>query len=206
MILRGAALKTRDLWSQSTISDRINDVGQKPDRNNRQGEYEHVLIALGANLPSSFGTPLQTLEAAVTELVKRGVGVRAKSRWFRSEPVPASSQDWYINGVVSIDTSLEAPELLELLHDIEAEFGRVRGERNAARVLDLDLVAYGNLVRQDQGPPEIPHPRMHDRAFVLLPLADIAPDWVHPVTGVGLEALIQRIPADQVAEPLPENS
>jgi 2-amino-4-hydroxy-6-hydroxymethyldihydropteridine diphosphokinase len=165
-------------------------------------ECEHVLIALGANLPSARGTPLQTLEAALSELQDAGVNVLHRSRWYRSEPVPVSSQNWYINGVVSVETALRPEGLLALLHDVEARFGRERGKRNAARVLDLDLITYGDLVRHDQGSPELPHPRMHDRAFVLLPLADIAPDWVHPVTGTSLSVLIANIPAGQIAEPL----
>jgi len=165
-------------------------------------KYEHVLIALGANLPSGIGTPLQTLNAAVKALEAKGVKVVRQSRWYKSEPVPVSSQDWYINGVISVETDLEPEALLVLLHEIEDQFGRERGERNAARVLDLDLVAYGRLVRSGLGAPEVPHPRMHDRAFVLLPMVDIAPDWLHPVTGTPLAELVQAIPDDQIAEPL----
>lgn len=165
-------------------------------------KYEHVLIAMGANLPSRLGTPVQTLEAAVNEIKANGVEVVKKSRWYRSEPVPVSSQNWYINGVISVKTGHGPEALLALLHEIEGRFGRERGEPNAARVLDLDLVAYGQLVRIGQGAPEIPHPRMHDRAFVLLPMADFAPEWSHPVTGTPLAELIKAIPDDQIAVPL----
>jgi 2-amino-4-hydroxy-6-hydroxymethyldihydropteridine diphosphokinase len=165
-------------------------------------KYEHVLIALGANLPSRFGTPVQTLEAAVKELESKDVKVVRRSRWYRSEPVPVSSQDWFINGVISVETGLGPEALLALLHEIEDRFGRERGERNAARVLDLDLIAYGRLVRHGQGGPDVPHPRMHERAFVLLPMVDIAPDWLHPVTGTPLGELVNAIPDNQIAEPL----
>ena len=167
-----------------------------------QIKYEHVLIALGANLPSRFGTPLQTLEVAVREIESKVLKIVRRSRWYRSEPVPVSSQDWYINGVISVETELGPEALLALLHEIEDQFGRERGERNAARVLDLDLVAYGRLVRVGEGAPEVPHPRMHERAFVLLPMVDIAPDWLHPVTGIPLAELVKAIPDDQIAEPL----
>jgi len=160
------------------------------------------LIALGANLPSRSGSPLQTLEAAVREIEAAGIRITARSRWFRSEPVPVSSQDWYINGVIAVETDLVPEALLAVLHDIEDRFGRIRGERNAARVLDLDLIACEDLVRNEDIPPQLPHPRMHDRAFVLLPLADIAPDWVHPVMGRPLSRLLDDLPPDQVAEPL----
>jgi len=164
--------------------------------------FPYALIALGANLPSKFGTPLQTLEAAINEIESEGIRITSRSRWFRSEPVPASSQDWYINGVIAVDTDLAPEALLAVLHRIEDRFGRIRGERNAARVLDLDLIAFGDLVRNADSPPQLPHPRMHDRAFVLLPLADVAPDWVHPVTGLSLSRLLDDLPTDQIAEPL----
>ena len=84
-----------------------------------------------------------------------------------------------MNGVAVVETSLPPGDLLALLHEIERRFGRERREVNAARILDLDLIAYGDLVRTD-APPLLPHPRLHERAFVLLPLADVAPDWRHP--------------------------
>lgn len=155
-----------------------------------------VLIALGANLPSAaFGPPRATCEAALEEFWRRGVRVLRRSPWYESEPVPTSSQPWYVNGVVAVATSMSAETLLQTLHRIEEQFGRVRREANEARVIDLDLLAYGRLVRQD--PPVLPHPRMHDRAFVILPLADIAPDWRHPVDGRSAAELAARLPPGQ---------
>jgi 2-amino-4-hydroxy-6-hydroxymethyldihydropteridine diphosphokinase len=90
--------------------------------------------------------------------------------------------------------------LLALLHRIEDEFGRVRGERNAARLLDLDLLAYGSIVKHD-GTLQLPHPRMHLRAFALLPLREIAPRWVHPWLGKSLDTLIAELPPGQEARP-----
>ena len=180
----------------------MNGKGQLKLKNNTI--YEYVLIALGANLPSALGTPLQTLVAVLGEFESRGIEIDRRSRWYKSAPVPVSSQDWYINGVISVKTTLGPEDLLALLHRIEDEFGRTRGERNAARVLDLDLIAYGDLVRQGGQAPELPHPRMHDRAFVLLPMADIVTDWVHPVSGATLSDLIAAIPPDQTIEPQDE--
>jgi len=163
-----------------------------------------ILIGIGANLPSArFGTPVQTVEAALTALdAHHDVRVLRRSRWFESAPVPMSDQPWYVNGACSVLTELNAQRLLEVLHDIEADFGRVRAEKNAARVLDLDLLAYDDFVSGESAGFNVPHPRLHERAFVLLPLRDVAPGWTHPGMGGSLEALIAALPSDQVARPM----
>jgi 2-amino-4-hydroxy-6-hydroxymethyldihydropteridine diphosphokinase len=159
---------------------------------------ETILIALGANLPSPrFGPPRATLEAALAAIEAAGVRVLKRSSWWESEPVPASDQPWYVNGVAAVATRLEPMPLLALLHRIEAEFGRVRGARNEARLLDLDLLAYGDRRLEGAEPPLVPHPRLADRAFVLLPLAEVAPDWRHPVTGETVRQMIARLPPGQ---------
>ena len=158
-----------------------------------------ILIGLGANLPSRFGTPRQTLEAALDTIATKGVRVTRRSRWWKSAPVPVSDQPWFVNGVAALETELPPEELLTLLHAVEAEFGRVRGAANAARPLDLDLLAYGRLRRE--GGLILPHPRMTDRSFVLLPLGDIAPFWRHPC-GISLSRLIAALPAEGRAEPI----
>jgi 2-amino-4-hydroxy-6-hydroxymethyldihydropteridine diphosphokinase len=162
-----------------------------------------IVIGLGANLPSTYGSPRATCEAALAEFECRGLRIVARSPWYESAPVPISDQPWYVNGVVEVATELEPVPLLALLHEIEREFGRVRREVNAARILDLDLLAYGDLVREGPEPPLLPHPRLAERAFVLLPLADLRPDWRHPATGESIRALIARLPADQVTRRLP---
>jgi 2-amino-4-hydroxy-6-hydroxymethyldihydropteridine diphosphokinase len=158
---------------------------------------------LGANLPSErFGGPRQTLEAALVELERRGVRVLRRSRWYESAPVPRSDQPWYVNGVAAVETALGPEALLAVLHAIEHDFGRVRGARNAARAVDLDLLAYGDLVRRGPEAPLLPHPRAAERAFVLLPLAEIAPGWCLPGSGQTVEALAARLPPDQEIRPL----
>jgi 2-amino-4-hydroxy-6-hydroxymethyldihydropteridine diphosphokinase len=108
---------------------------------------------------------------------------------------------------VRLETALDAVALLAHLHALELEFGRVRGMRNAARTLDLDLVDYDGQRRMPPQPaPALPHPRMDARAFVLLPLAEIAPAWRHPQSGVGVAELIAGLPADAICRPLPEPS
>jgi len=163
-----------------------------------------ILIGLGANLPSAtLGPPPGSLEAALALLAKDHVRVLARSRWYRSAPVPISDQPWFINGVAAVATDLDPAALLQRLHAIEAHAGRVRRERNAPRVLDLDLLAYHDRVAGAGGAgPELPHPRLHERAFVLRPIAEVAPGWRHPVLGRTVEALLAALPPDQAAEPL----
>ncbi len=159
-----------------------------------------ILIGLGANLPSAAGPPAATLAAALVALEAAGVAVERRSSWYRSAPLPADDQPWYVNAVVAVRTGLGPAELLALLHRIEADFGRRRMRRNEPRVLDLDLLDYHGLVRQEA--PVLPHPRLHERAFVLLPLEAVAPQWRHPLTGAGLAELIAALPPGQRAERL----
>jgi 2-amino-4-hydroxy-6-hydroxymethyldihydropteridine diphosphokinase len=162
-----------------------------------------ILIAIGSNLPSpEFETPRAVCEAALAELSRHGLRIVRRSRWFESAPVPLSDQPWFVNGVAVVETSLPPGDLLALLHETERRCGRERREVNAARVLDLDLIAYGDLVRTE-APPLLPHPRLHERAFVLLPLADVAPDWRHPVDGRAVPEMIPALPAEQSIRPLP---
>ena len=164
-----------------------------------------ILIGLGANLPSIVGPPVATLEAALDRLTRVGVITRQRSRWFKSPPVPPSDQPWFVNGVVVVETVFDPAALLATLHQVEAEFGRVRGAPNAARTLDLDLLAYGDRVETPAAGtpgPILPHPRLAARAFVLLPLADVAPGWYHPATGRPLSALIDALDDAQTTRPL----
>lgn len=162
-----------------------------------------ILIGLGANLPSAAGTPQQTLEAALARLEAAGVRVVARSRWYRTAPVPVSDQPWFVNGVARVETSLNPAALLSLLRRIERDFGRAHTVRNAARTLDLDIIDYDGKI-ENAAELELPHPRMQDRAFVLLPLAEIAPHWRHPSLGKTVESLISALPPDQKAEPVAE--
>lgn len=165
-----------------------------------------ILIGLGANLPSSTGPPAATIEAALARLSENGVRIAARSRLYQSEPVPKSAQPKFVNAVARIETPLAPAELLSLAHRIEDLYGRVRHVRNEARPLDIDLLDYEGLTIHHQGDePDLPHPRLHLRAFVLIPLLDIAPDWGHPVLKRTAKELLAALPPEdrRAVRPLP---
>jgi len=139
-----------------------------------------ILIALGSNLVSAAGTSAQTVSAALTALEANGVHPLKVSRLYRSESWPDPNQPPFVNAAAQVQTAFSPPELLGVLHTVERAFGRVRGERNAPRTLDLDILDYDGRV--EDGPPVLPHPRLENRAFVLLPLSKIAPEWRHPIS------------------------
>jgi 2-amino-4-hydroxy-6-hydroxymethyldihydropteridine diphosphokinase len=157
-----------------------------------------ILIAIGANLSGLDGaTPLETCRAAVRALEELpGLTVAAVSRWYETTPVPPSDQPNYVNGVALLTSqrvpSMAPDRLLEALQAIETRFGRRRSNANAARTLDLDLIDMDGMTR-DNPDPILPHPRAHLRAFVLLPLLDVAPDWIDPRSGMSARTLLRMV-------------
>jgi 2-amino-4-hydroxy-6-hydroxymethyldihydropteridine diphosphokinase len=154
-----------------------------------------ITVALGANLPGPNGaSPLATCKAAIEAL--RGLtGLRLErvSSWYATAPIPSSDQPDYTNGVALLAGCTDPFDLLRRLQSIEHRAGRVRGLVNAPRVLDLDIVAMDDLVRHTDD-LILPHPRMHERAFVLRPMAEILPGWRHPLLGKTVAQMLAEVP------------
>ncbi len=148
-----------------------------------------ILIALGSNVRHvRHGTPRGVLRAAIHALRLKGLTITAVSRAFVTEPV-GPPQPAYVNACLVARTRLSPQQVLALLQQVERDFGRQRRKRWGPRVLDLDLIGFGDRVLPSRlgwntrAPLAVPHPRAHVRSFVLIPLAEIAPDWRHPVLG-----------------------
>lgn len=156
-----------------------------------------ILIAFGANLPSPAGPPRATLEEALLEFRRRNISVLATSNFYKSRAWPDPRDPSFINSVAQIEAKRAPREILALMREIEIMFGRTVARQNAPRTLDLDLLDYDGLV--EAGPPILPHPRLQERAFVLVPLSDIAPNWCHPVSGLSVSTLIAALPREAAA-------
>ena len=156
-----------------------------------------ILIGIGGNLESAqFGPARDTLAAALAALKEKRIRILTRSGWYRTEPVPRSDQPWFVNAVVSLATELGAKDLLNALQATERQFGRVRGEPNAPRILDLDILDYQGEV-MDTTSLVLPHPRLHERRFVLIPIAEIAPDWRHPILELTAVQLLAQLSSEQ---------
>lgn len=158
-----------------------------------------IYIAFGSNQALGSIQPDALPGEAARALEEAGISLIARSSLWRSPAWPDPSDPPYTNAVARIETLMAPERLLACLHDVEARFSRVRKVLNAPRTLDLDIIDYRGGVADGTAGPVLPHPRAHQRAFVLLPLREIAPDWTHPLTGEGIERLIAALPPEDVA-------
>lgn len=171
------------------------------------------ILALGGNLPSKEGSPEETLRSALKRLDRNGIRLIKASRFFATPCFPAGAGPDYVNAAALVESDLDAEDMLQRLHAIELEFGRERVQRWGMRTLDIDLVAGADLVLPDaetyaqwrdldpelqmKATPDrliLPHPRMHERAFVLVPVHDVAPDWIHPVLQQSVAQMLEALP------------
>jgi 2-amino-4-hydroxy-6-hydroxymethyldihydropteridine diphosphokinase len=166
----------------------------------RESRDEAVIVALGSNLKGSYGSLQNLLEAALVALEAEGLNIVARSGWWRSAAWPDPSEPDYLNGVVIVETGHDAAGVIAVLQRVEQTFGRTRGEKNAARTLDLDLIAHGRTVTTDPV-LSVPHPRAAERRFVMGPLAEIAPGWRHPILGQTAVALAEIAEVGKDARP-----
>lgn len=181
-----------------------------------------LIICLGANLTSVAGAPAETLRSAIAEMTSIGVQVTAVSRFFATPCFPAGNGPDYVNAAISARSRQAPQDILAGLHRLETAYGRNRDTRWGQRTLDLDLTTCGQTVLPDRdcfqkwhalpadeqrlAAPDrlvLPHPRIQDRAFVLVPMADIAPNWVHPVLGLSVLQMKDALPTADLAEVRP---
>ena len=177
------------------------------------------LIAMGGNLPSEAGMPAETISAALRHLEARGAVLEGCSAPYRCPAFPPGSGPDFVNAAALLRVAGPPEAVLARLHEVEATFGRRRAQRWGPRTLDLDLIALGDLVlpdrevqaewraldaaaQQSRAPERLilPHPRMQERAFVLAPLAEVAPDWRHPLTGLSVSEMLAALPEAARAE------
>lgn len=189
-----------------------------------RGQFQTALIALGANLPFDGNTPEQTLRLALKTFPCVNLASPTASRFFATPCFPAGAGPDYVNGaaLLQVEKAMSAEQLLSRLHQVEAMFGRERKQRWGMRTLDIDLLALGDTILPDAATqtrwrrldpalqatrtPEgliLPHPRLQDRAFVLVPLNDVAPDWQHPLLGLTVAEMMAALPAEELAEMRP---
>jgi len=162
---------------------------------------ERAFIGVGSNMGDGAENCLQAFQR-MEKLPKTSIAGR--SDLYLTQPQGMQNQEWFVNGVALLDTGLPARELLGRLMEVEEAMGRVREERWGPRVMDLDLLLYGNEVIREAG-LIVPHPRMHERRFVMVPMAQIAPDLVHPLLGLSMAVLLGQLPEEgQGVSPLEE--
>ena len=159
-----------------------------------------IIIGVGGNINSDDGShPIETCNKAISLFQKYSIKVKKQSKWYNSEPIPKSDQPIFFNCVVIATTKLNEYYVLKFLHKIEAEFGRRRNEINEPRSIDLDLIDYSNKVLNNKN-LIIPHPRAHLRKFVIGPLAEINPYWIHPILKINVLDILKKLDNQKIEE------
>jgi 2-amino-4-hydroxy-6-hydroxymethyldihydropteridine diphosphokinase len=183
-----------------------------------------MIIALGSNQQAAEASPQLIVEQAIEALHGRGPVIRKISRFYQTPCFPVGAGPDYVNGACLLETTWSPSEVIKTLHAIEQEFGRKRIQRWGQRTLDLDLIGVEDLVcpslkthdkwrnldlatQKSEAPTEliVPHPRVQDRAFVLIPMMDIAPDWVHPILGLSVSEMLDALPSGEKVDVIPLN-
>jgi 2-amino-4-hydroxy-6-hydroxymethyldihydropteridine diphosphokinase len=163
------------------------------------GEVRGVIAFIG--IGSNVGNPAEACREAVGKVSESpGIRLIRCSSYYRTEPVGHKDQDWFINAVAEVRTHLSPRRLLEALKEIERQMGRTAGTKWGPRIIDLDLLLYGLEIHQEEG-MVIPHPELHRRAFVLVPLCEIASYVIHPAFGVSMRGLMHRLKDPAKVEP-----
>ena len=163
-------------------------------------KFNEIIIGVGGNINSEDGMhPIETCNKAICLLKDYSIEVKKQSKWYNSEPIPKSNQPNFFNCVVIAITKSNEYDVLKFLHKIEAEFGRRRNKINEPRSIDLDLIDYSNKVSKNNK-LIIPHPRAHLRKFVMGPLAEINPNWIHPILKLSVLEILKELDEQKIME------
>ncbi len=157
-----------------------------------------ILVAIGSNLESKqFGAPYKNCLEAI-KLIKRQFDVKQVSNFYKTEPIPKSSQPWFVNAVIEIITEYGPKKILKELLVLEKYFKRKRKNKNEPRVIDLDLISYNEIIMNTNS-LILPHPRMHTRKFVIKPICDLDPLWRHPLLNKTAEDLLKKLANQRIS-------